>query len=117
MKGDLKMKKFKFLRKALNVEEIKEWDKNEIGRHTEVRIEKIIELPEDEYNEFSRTLLADTDFIKENKDLMGVDIGRRWHCILVKAKTRKDAILVQCEGFNYARYTSYVENADELIEK
>jgi len=111
------MKKFKFLRKAMNVEELKEWDKNEIGRHTRVKVEKIIELPEDEYNEFSKTLLEDKYFITENKDLMGVDIARTWHCILVKTKTSKDGILTQADGYHYSRYSSYVENAEELTEE
>lgn len=76
----------------------------------EVKIEKSITLPKDEFQRFADNLLDDSDIVKENLDLMRVDENKVWHCIKVTAKGLPYSILVESEGYDYARYTAIVVN-------
>ena len=44
-------------------------------------VDKVIELPAQRFKQFSRALLADYDFIAENKNVIQYDADSR-HCIL-----------------------------------
>lgn len=74
----------------------------------EVVIEKTINLPPAEFAAFCDDLLEDKDFIKENRDLMKVENGT-WHCIKVTARGSKVSVLVESEGYDYARYTAVIK--------
>ena len=50
----------------------------------------------------------------ENKDLMCQDKEGVYHCLLVTGEGRKDGVLVEAEGYDYARYASYVPDAAAL---
>jgi hypothetical protein len=76
-------------------------------------IEKVIELEQDEYDDFAANLMDYCDFIEENRDLMYVDTADVWHCILVKAKDTDDGILVESEGYDYARYAAFYTGPTE----
>lgn len=54
-------------------------------------------------------LLSDYDFIKENFDKMYTDSDQIWHCLLVKAEGANEGILVEAEGYGYARYSGYLK--------
>ena len=71
-----------------------------------VRIEKEITLSETEYETFINNLNDDYAFIAKNKELMYTDKDGVWHCILVRSKENPHMILVQSEGYDYARYTA-----------
>lgn len=75
----------------------------------EVVIEKTINLAPAEFTAFCDDLLEDRDFIKENRDLMKVDENGVWHCIKVTARGSKVSVLVDCEGYDYARYTAVIK--------
>ena len=45
-------------------------------------VDKVIELPSPRFQQFSRALLADYDFIAENKDAIQRDEDAR-HCLLI----------------------------------
>ena len=48
------------------------------------------------------------DFIKENIELMYCDNEGTFHCILVTSEKHDFGILVESEGYHYARYTAYL---------
>ena len=77
-------------------------------------VEKVIKLSGHEYDRFSRQLLSEQDFISDNQNNMGFDDGVR-HCLLVVSDERRDGILVDSSGYNYARYAAFVPNTDGLL--
>jgi hypothetical protein len=96
--GDYTMKA-NFIRKATNYELIPE---------DEFVIEKEIILKEEEFKQFIDEPLNDYDFIKDNIDLMYCDNEDVFHCIFVTSKQQKFGILIESEGYQYARYTAYL---------
>ena len=77
-------------------------------------VDKVIELPAQRFKQFSRALLADYDFITENKNAVRHDDDAR-HCLLVLDVEGKDGFLVDPQGYNYARYSAFVPNARSLL--
>ena len=73
----------------------------------ECTIEKIIVLPVQQYEKFTKNLLQRYDFIAENLNLMGIS-GDTWNCILVTARGVQEGVLVQSDGADYARYASLI---------
>ncbi|HMM32023.1 MAG TPA: DUF6329 domain-containing protein [Clostridia bacterium] len=95
-----------FLRKPSGLWDIVEHSRN---RPDDVfKIEKVIELSRADFDEFSTRLLVDTPFIQGNAHLMSVDEQGRWHCLLVHDESRNRGILVESDGYPYARYAAYV---------
>lgn len=78
-------------------------------------IEKIVELPEAEYKYFKTAPLRDMPFIAENTDLMYRDENGVFHCLLVLGEESSDGILIESEGYNYARYSSFMPGAREFV--
>jgi hypothetical protein len=103
------MKNAAFIRKPGHIEELIRWDKAAKQRSWFV-IEKTIELGRAEFESFAGDLFADQDFIKENMELMRVDKSGIRHCILVKEQGRGSGILIESEGYEYARYAAYLED-------
>ena len=77
-------------------------------------VDKVIELPAQRFKQFSRALLADYDFIAENKNAVRHDDDAR-HCLLIPDAEGKDGFLVDPQGHNYARYSAFVPNARSLL--
>lgn len=78
-------------------------------------IEKIVELPAAEYSRFKTRPLRDAGFVAENIDLMYRDPNGVFHCLLVLGKNCSDGVLIESEGYPYARYTSFVPGAREFV--
>ena len=78
------------------------------GVEYEVAIEKILILTESEYAQFLKEPLADYDFVKENIELMWRDENNLRHCILIKTKDAEEGILIEAEGYGWARYATYI---------
>ena len=78
-------------------------------------VEKVIEMSGEEFVSFQNNLLSEHEFIKENNDLMYNDEDGD-HCILVIGKGYDDGILVDSEGFSYARYAAYIPNARQILQ-
>ena len=77
-----------------------------------VRVAKIIQLTQEQYQHFCSHLLADMPFIKANKLLSGSkDIPL---CLLVTTRNIRGGILVDCQGYNYARYAAEVLDKSAL---
>ena len=77
-------------------------------------VDKVIELPSPRFQQFSRALLADYDFIAENKNAIRHDEDAR-HCLLILDEEGTDGFLVDPQGYNYARYSAFVPNARSLL--
>ena len=77
-------------------------------------VDKVIELPSPRFRQFSRALLADYDFIAENKDAIRHDDDAR-HCLLILDAEGTDGFLIDPQGYNYARYSAFVPNARSLL--
>ena len=77
-------------------------------------VDKVIELPSQRFQQFSRALLADYDFIAENKNAIRHDEDAR-HCLLILDADGTDGFLVDPQGYNYARYSAFVPNARSLL--
>ena len=77
-------------------------------------VDKVIELPAQRFKQFSRALLADYDFIAENKNVIQYDADSR-HCMLILDADGPDGFLVDPQGYNYARYSAFVPNVRSLL--
>jgi hypothetical protein len=73
----------------------------------------VILLDKDMFERFQENLLADWDFIKDNVDLMYIDKDDVWHCILITYSGSDYGILVESEGYHYARYSAYLEITED----
>lgn len=82
----------------------------------ETEVEKVIELTKDEFNKFANNLNADQDFIKDNIDLMYERDDVR-HCLLVLGENVEHGILVESEGYDYARYCAFVPNVKSFLRE
>jgi hypothetical protein len=100
-----------FRRKALDIEELKTPTDLIRGGYYYI-IEKVVELGQDEYDEFAANLMDHYGFIEANIPSMFVDTDDVWHCILVRAAGAEDGILVESEGYTYARYAAYLAKVD-----
>lgn len=83
-------------------------------------IEKIVILPEEEYQYFLKHMLYDYPFIAENTDLMYVENEENtwiYHCLLVMGENSDDGMLVESEGADYARYAAYQAGAKSYIKE
>ncbi len=93
------MTKVNFFRKA---------HKDDLIPRDTVIVEKVITLEISEFKRFENRLLDNYKFISENKDLMYIDDEGSWHALLVTAKEVDYGILVQSEGYDYARYAAFI---------
>ena len=80
----------------------------------QVEVMKAIELTAAQYQHFASHMLEDMPFIEANSDLTGCDEKGVNHCLLVYDRKRRDGILVDCQGYNYARYSCYVPEKRSL---
>ena len=72
-------------------------------------------LSESNYRRFQADLLAETPFIAARTHLTGYsEKSGRFRCLLVSTRKRQDGILVDSEGYAYARYAAYVRDKREL---
>jgi len=84
-------------------------------RLRDVVIETVIRLPKEEYEQFLNSPCGTYEFIKKNSKLMHMDEKSGvFYCMLVTGDGHRDGVLVEAEGYPYARYTSYVPDATAL---
>jgi hypothetical protein len=95
------------VRKASSLNDWKAAVKEYNLRESEIVIEKTIELSENEFNELCNDFFANRSYITNNLNHMYMQDGV-WHCMLVKSPSSKFGILIESEGYDYARYTGVV---------
>ena len=78
-------------------------------------IEQIIHLGADEFDMFSKNMIKDYEFIKDSKDHMYIDENGIFHCILVVGEGKQDGILIEAEGYSYARYSAFLPNTADFL--
>ncbi len=78
-------------------------------------IKDVVCLSDQEYTYFSNNLLCDHEFLDKYKDLMGHD-EEGCHCILVLGEQSDDGILVNSEGYSYARYAALMPGAKAYLD-
>ena len=85
-------------------------------RQTGFRVEQIVILPDKQYQQFKDTgFMDDQIFLFEYNHKMWLDPGSLcWHCVLVKGETSKDGVLVEAEGYSYARYAAFAPDCQRL---
>ena len=77
--------------------------------------EKVIRLSGFEFDRFSKNLLQDWHFIRDNQFDTSRDKEGRTRCLLVIGEGRRDGILVNSEGSDYARYSAFLPNAEDML--
>ena len=90
--------------------------KDESIEHEPCSIDKVIELPKEQFDYFQNNLLFYYSFLDENRDYMGFDEYGLRHCLLVLCENQDDGILVDAQGSNYARYSAHLPSARELMQ-
>lgn len=103
----------RFHRKMSSIDEIAELSR--LGSDDTFKVEKVVVLAPNDFDRFSRSLIADNPIIAANQKYMWMDMGDEcWHCLLVKDAGSERGILVESEGYDYARYAAYVQDTREL---
>ena len=77
-------------------------------------IRDVVCLSDPEFKYFSNNLLCDHEFLDRYKDKMGHD-ETSCHCILVLGESCDDGILVNSEGYSYARYAALMPGAKAYL--
>lgn len=78
-------------------------------------VTKVVELSAIEYQWFTTHLLEKAPFIVANRDLMSYDENTGiTRCLLVTAQSVRGGILVDSQGFSYARYAAYIPDKSRL---
>jgi hypothetical protein len=78
-------------------------------------VEKIIELPKHEFLSICHAPLRHCAFITENADLMHRDANGVYHCLMVLGEDCDDGILIEAEGYDYARKSAFVPGARQIM--
>lgn len=101
----------RFFRKPVQTELL--LDDIPIIKPTPFRVTKVEELTPQQFRYFSQHLLEDTLFLIRDRALMGWD-QNGVRCVLVTSPEQKGGILVNAEGYDYARYAAYLSDKSLL---
>ncbi len=82
----------------------------------QIEVEKVIPLYGKKFEQMREQPLEDAPEIIENRELMYRD-GNTAHCILFLDANGNDGILVEAEGYDYARKSQFIPNARAIIEQ
>jgi hypothetical protein len=84
---------------------------------TRCEVDCVVEIPYDEFIRFRDNPLMDHDFIKAHLDELQQKDYITASCMLVIGKDQSDGILVDPQGYSYARYTAYIPEARQLLQR
>ncbi|WP_051539920.1 DUF6329 domain-containing protein [Ruminococcus sp. FC2018] len=79
-------------------------------------VEKAVGVSHAEFENLRRNTLKDNNLIARNKGNMWFGTDDRYHCLLVYDKEQGDGLLVESEGYDYARYAQYIPQAKIIYE-
>ena len=91
-------------------------DKNK-GKEVEYIVERTVYLPKLEFIHFRSHLLENDPNIIKYKNDMYVDDNGVWHVLMFCCVISDIMILVNSEGFKYARCCAVINNGGEQVEK
>lgn len=86
-------------------------------RTDECKIEAVVVLDAEEFEDFRRRLFVAKDFIADYRDYMYLDRNGISHCLLVLGESQPDGILVDSGLSQHAKFTSFLPNAADFMEK
>ncbi len=78
------------------------------------QIEKVVELSHAEFCRLRVAPLEDQPFIAENKSCMYSQDGVP-HCLLALGEGSNDGVLIEAEGYDYARYAAYIPGMRDIV--
>ena len=81
-----------------------------IIRQSPFQVVKIIELTEAQYQHYAAHLGEEAPFITTNQTIMGTDKHGVTRCLLITVRSRRDGILIDAQGYDYARYSAYIRD-------
>lgn len=79
-------------------------------------VEKIIEVSDSEFRTFIENPMKRNYYLPQYKGLMGY-YDDSYHGVLFVNMESGDGLLVNSEGYDYARYSQYIPNASDLIQQ
>lgn len=79
-------------------------------------VEKVIEVSDSEFKKFIENPMKRNYYLSQYKDLMGY-YDDSYHGVLFVNMENGDGLLVNSEGYDYARYSQYIPNAREIIQR
>ena len=82
--------------------------KEDLLPQTKYIIEYQIQVTKEEFEDLINNPLDDKKFIIENKETMFTDNKGIWHCLLVTCEGYNYGILIDSEGYDYARYAALI---------
>ena len=80
-------------------------------------IEAIYEMDNEAFEYFCDSLMENHSFISDLNKYMYVDSAGVIHGLLALNIESGDGILIDSQGYDYARYTAFMPNAKEYVEK
>ena len=95
----------------LNVHLIRKADDYALQR---CEVAEVVEISHEDFNELKCNPLKDYSFITENKDKLEYENVSTVPCIMFIDGDGDDGILVDPQGYDYARYSAYISNARQL---
>ena len=76
----------------------------------------VVELSQAEFYDFQFNPLTDRSFIKDRLPDLVTDEFHASPCLLILGEGIDDGILVDPQGYDYARYTAYIPMARQLLQ-
>lgn len=76
----------------------------------------VVELSQAEFYDFQFNPLTDRSFIKDRLPDLVTDEFHAIPCLLILGEGIDDGILVDPQGYDYARYTAYIPMARQLLQ-
>ena len=102
-----------FYRKAASVRDL--LDKAPFPEKARFKITKVIELPKEQYRRYRNELWRDVSFLSRNESNMRFDEkSETFLCLFVTCRDANTGLLVESEGFGYARYAAFIPEKSAL---
>ena len=79
-------------------------------------VEKVEAVSHAEFENLRMNALKDNDIIRRNKGCMFYGADNSFHCLLVYDKDQGDGLLIEAEGYSYARLAQYIPQAKLIYE-
>ena len=79
-------------------------------------VEKAIGISHKEFEHLRTHALEDNDLIAKNKGNMWFGADDKYHCLLVYDNEQGDGMLIESEGYSYARYAQYIPQAKLIYD-
>lgn len=100
-----------FIRKNKDLAQLRQLTENGIYKKSKYVITKYIELNDDDFELFCNDFYEHQEFIIENLTNMSFE-NDTFLCLLVYNKNSNEGILVESEGYSYARYTALINMSE-----